>query len=193
MKAPVKKLSSIDRQSIEVHFLALESADRRLRFGGGLNDDAVRSYVANIDFDCDAVFGVLDDELRLIAAAHLARDDENAEFGVSVLREHREQGIGDSLLRRGHVHARNWGLTKLFMHCMTENSSIMHLARKNGMDITAASGEADAFLTLAPPNTMTFMSEVFEQYIAIADHQLKNHLVGTRRFASKLAEISAVN
>ena len=69
MNALVKELSCIDQEMIEDHFLALASADRRLRFGGGLNDDAVRSYVANIDFDCDAVFGVLDDELQLIAAA----------------------------------------------------------------------------------------------------------------------------
>jgi len=153
MKILVTELSSIDRQTIEDHFMALARADRRLRFGGTLNDSAVRSYVANIDFDCDAVFGVLDDELRLIAAAHLARDSGNAEIGVSVLLDHREQGIGDSLLRRGHLRARSWGVSKLFLHCLAENSSMLHLARKNGMDITATSGQADAFLTLVPPSS----------------------------------------
>ena len=183
VKSLVKELSCVDRLTIEEHFLELAGADRRMRFGGGLDDVAVRSYVANIDFDRDAVFGVLDDELQLIAAAHLARDDRHAEIGVSVLPEHREQGIGDSLLRRGYVHARNWGVGKLFMHCLTENSSMMHLARKNGMDIAAASGEADAFLSLAPPNTMTYMSEVFEQRIALADYLLKSHLAWARRVA----------
>jgi len=193
VKSPIKELTCCERSTIEEHFLALASADRRLRFGGSLNDDAIRTYVASIDFDRDAVFGVLDDELQLIAAAHLARDDRHVEIGVSVLPEHREQGIGESLLRRSHVHARNWGVGKLFMHCLTENSSMMHLARKNGMDITAASGEADAFLTLAPPNTMTYMSEVFEQRIALADYLLKSHLVGARRVAFSLAAVAALD
>jgi RimJ/RimL family protein N-acetyltransferase len=193
MKTIVKELSCVDREMIEDHFLALASADRRLRFGGSLNDDAVRSYVTNIDFERDAVFGVLDDELQLIAAAHLARDDRHAEIGVSVLPEHREQGIGASLLRRGHVHARNWGVDKLFMQCLTENSSMMHLARKNGMDIAAASGEADAYLTLAPPNTMTYMSEVFEQQLALADSRMKSHLSGARRVAFTLAAACALD
>jgi len=179
VKSPIKELTCCERSTIEEHFLALASADRRLRFGGSLNDDAIRTYVASIDFDRDAVFGVLDDELQLIAAAHLARDDRHVEIGVSVLPEHREQG--------------NWGVGKLFMHCLTENSSMMHLARKNGMDITAASGEADAFLTLAPPNTMTYMSEVFEQRIALADYLLKSHLVGARRVAFSLAAVAALD
>ena len=37
----------------------------------GLNDDALRKYVERIDFERDAVFGVYDDALRLVGAAHL--------------------------------------------------------------------------------------------------------------------------
>jgi RimJ/RimL family protein N-acetyltransferase len=188
MKSPIKELSSYERSTIEEHFLALTSADRRLRFGGSLNDDAIRNYVANIDFDRDAVFGVLDNDLQIVAAAHLARDDHHAEIGVSVLQEHRDQGIGDSLLQRGHKHARNWGVRKLFMHCLTENSSMMHMARKNGMNIASESGEADAYLKLAPPNTMSYMSEVFEQRIALADYALKSHFAGVRRVLGEIPQ-----
>src|ERR1019366_8218203 len=123
---------------------ALAAEDRRLRFGGSLNDHAIVLYVARIDFDRDAVFGVLDDELRIIGAAHLARGDGHAELGVSVLPGQRGLGIGAALLRRTHAHARNWGEQKLFMHCLTENGAMMHLAKKQGMDIEAAFGEADA-------------------------------------------------
>lgn len=193
MKTFVKELSCGDQEMIGDHFLALANADRRLRFGGSLNDDAVRRYVANLDFERDAVFGVVDDELQLIAVAHLARDEGQAEIGVSVLPGHREQGIGASLLRRGQVHARNWGVGKLFVHCLTENSSMMHLARKNGMNIAAASGDADAFLTLAPPNTMSYMSEVFEQHIALADYRLKKHIARARRVTFTLAAASGLN
>ena len=37
----------------------------------------------------DAVFGVLDDELRILGAAHVARSHDHAELGVSVLPGHR--------------------------------------------------------------------------------------------------------
>ena len=38
-----------------------------------MNDFAVRAYVKRIDFENDAVFGVLDDELHLVGAVHLGR------------------------------------------------------------------------------------------------------------------------
>jgi GNAT superfamily N-acetyltransferase len=188
MNGPIKELTCCERPTIEEHFLALASADRRLRFGGSLNDDAVRAYVASIDFDRDAVFGVLDENLQIIAAAHLARDAHHAEIGVSVLQEYREQGIGDSLLQRGHKHARNWGVRKLFMHCLAENGSMMHMARKNGMDITTAGREADAYLKLPPPNTMSYMSEAFEQRIALTDYALKSHFAGVRRILGEIPQ-----
>jgi hypothetical protein len=85
MNIHIRELSKLDRASLVRHFLALDGADRRLRFGVPLNDSAVRAYVARIDFERDTVFGVHDDALRLIGAAHLARSDGHAELGVSVL------------------------------------------------------------------------------------------------------------
>ena len=78
----VRELSRLERPALEPHFLALEGEDRRLRFGAPLNDDAVRAYVARIDFERDAAFGVYDDALHLIGAAHVARGDGHAELGV---------------------------------------------------------------------------------------------------------------
>ena len=65
MNVHVRQLSRLERAPLERHFLALGSEDRRLRFGIGVNDFAVRTYVKRIDFESDAVFGVLDDELQL--------------------------------------------------------------------------------------------------------------------------------
>jgi GNAT superfamily N-acetyltransferase len=133
----------------------------------------VRAYVARIDFDCDAVFGVYDDELRLIGAAHVARSDGHAELGVSVLPGHRGRGIGGALLVRAHLRARNWGVRALFMHCLTENGAMMHLASKQGMQIVAESGEADAWLKLLPADASSHFGEVFAQRVALFDYALK--------------------
>ena len=191
----IRELSSFERPALEGHFLALAGEDRRLRFGAGLNDFAVRAYVKGIDFERDAVFGVLDDELRVIGAAHLARGNGHAELGVSVLPGHRNRGIGGALLGRAHTHARNWRVHALFMHCLTENGAMMHLARKQRMEIVADAGEADAWLNLPPADASSYMSAVFDQHAALYDYVLKSQLAGARRVASALlgAAVEAYN
>jgi GNAT superfamily N-acetyltransferase len=179
----IKELSPFESPALERHFVALKSEDRRLRFGAGLNDHAVRLYVKRIDFERDALFGVLDDELNIIAAAHLARTNGHAELGVSVLPGHRARGIGGALLRRAQMHARNWGVQALFIHCLTENSAMMHLARKQDMDIVTEAGETEAWLKLLPADASTYLGAVFEQRVALFDYALKSQIAGARRVA----------
>ncbi|HEX2332264.1 MAG TPA: GNAT family N-acetyltransferase [Burkholderiales bacterium] len=173
MNIPIRELSRLERAALEPHFLALGGDDRRLRFGAPLNDESVRAYVERIDFERDAVFGVYDDSLSLIAAAHVARGNGHAELGVSVLPGNRGRGIGGALLARAHLRARNWGVRALFMHCLTENAAMMHLARKQGMRLVVESGEADAWLKLPPADASSHFGEVFAQRVALFDYALK--------------------
>lgn len=169
----VKELKRADASALQQHLCALPYADRRLRFGSGLNDAAIHAYVKRIDFEGDAVFAVVDDNVRIVGAAHLARSVEGAELGISVLASHRSHGIGAELLRRCCVHARNTGAKALFMHCLTENSAMMHLARKLGMKIVTATGEADAWLELPIADAVSHASEAAEQRLALIDYAQK--------------------
>ena len=171
---PVRELNAHDRGAYETHLVALGAEDRRLRFGTPVGDGVVRDYIARIDFDRDAVFGIVDDRLQLVGAAHLARGDDYAELGVSVLPEYRKRGFGAALLERAALHARNWGRAKLFMHCLRENATMMHLARKQGMDIVTEAGEADAWLKLPQPDAGSYFGEVFAQRVALFDFALKS-------------------
>jgi GNAT superfamily N-acetyltransferase len=173
MNILVRELTRLQYPALEPHLLALGAEDRRLRFGASLNDAAVRAYLERIDFERDAVFGVFNDELHLIGAAHVARSDGHAELGVSVLPGHRGRGIGGALLARARMRARNWGVHALFMHCLTENGAMMHLARKRGMEIVVESGEADAWLKLSPADASSHFGEVFAQRVALFDYALK--------------------
>ena len=173
MNIHIRELGRVERASLEPHFIALEGDDRRLRFGVALNDDAVRTYLGRIDFERDAVFGVYDDALHLIGAAHVARSDGHAELGVSVLPGQRGRGIGGALLARAHTRARNWGVHALFMHCLAENGAMMHLARKQEMEIVIEAGEADAWLKLSPADASSHFGEVFAQRVALFDYALK--------------------
>lgn len=186
MQIVTRELSRLERGKLLAHFLALGAEDRRLRFGLPLSDDTIADYVASIDFARDVVFGVFDDELNLAGAAHLARADEHAELGVSVLPAHRGRGIGGALLERAHTHARNWGIGTLFMHCLTENAAMMHLARKQNMRIAAASGEADAHLTLAPASPASIAQAMLAERVGLFDYALKSQFDATRRLLGAL-------
>ncbi len=175
-KVIVNELSWTHREALERHLLLLDSEDRQLRFGGSLSDTAVRRYVSHVDFEQDAVFGVFGDDLTLLGAAHLARGNGHAELGASVLAGHRDRGLGGALLQRAHTHARNWGVRVLYMHCLTENAAMMHLAHKQGMDVVAESGEADALL-LAPADTCSRFAAAVDRRVALFDHALKTQLI----------------
>jgi hypothetical protein len=47
---------------------------------------------------------------------------------------------------------------------------------------------SDSYLKLASPNTMSYMSEVFEQRIALADYTLKSHFAGVRRVLGEMPQ-----
>jgi GNAT superfamily N-acetyltransferase len=183
---PIRQLSCAERRALLEHFLKLGSQDRRLRFGTPLSDHALREYVERIDFAHDAVFAVANDELQLLGVAHLARADGHAELGISVLEGQRGGGIGGALLARAHQHARNWGVNALFMHCLTENAAMMHLARRQAMQIVAEAGEADAWLRLPPADAASHFGAMFAQRAALFDHALKSQLAAARRFAAAL-------
>ena len=181
MQIVTRELTRLERPKLAAHLLSLNAEDRRLRFGLPISDASVADYVERIDFASDVVFGVFDDELNLAGAAHLARAEDHAELGVSVLPAHRGRGIGAALLERAHTHARNWGIGTLFMHCLTENAAMMHLARKQGMQIAAASGEADAHLELAPASAASFATALLAERVGLFDFALKSQFDATRR------------
>jgi GNAT superfamily N-acetyltransferase len=191
-KVMVREISRAELAALESHFLALGGEDRRLRFGIPVGDSAVRAYVARIDFERSAVLGIVDDELRLVGAAHLARSNRNeAELGLSVLQGHRGRGLGGALLARAHTHARNWDVRALFMHCLAENGPVMHLARKQGMKIVAKNGEADAWLKLPLADAASRFGEVFAQRAALFDYAMKAHLAGAARIAAAFSQKKA--
>jgi GNAT superfamily N-acetyltransferase len=181
---PVKRLSSGDRPALAAHFLQLDDADRRLRFGSARSDDSLREYVESLDFDRDAVFGAFDNELALAGVAHVAVSPDSAELGVSVLPAARERGIGTALFERANLFARTHYIRTMFTHCLTENRSMMRLARKAGMVIVTEAGEADARLELRPAGMTTITREMMADRVALLDYAMKSQLTAARRLAA---------
>lgn len=144
----VVDLTPADRSALRSHFQALDREDRRLRFGTAYSDESIARYLDTIDFESDAVLGVYEPGKRLVGAAHVARVDEDAELGVSVLNGYRSRGLGSELLSRAADHARTMRVRRLYLHCLAENAAMLHLAVRNGMRICRDRGEADAWLEL---------------------------------------------
>lgn len=188
---PVHRLAEAARPKLQDHFLRLDANDVRLRFGAPLGPDAIAAYVEAIDFDTDAVFGVYEDELGLAAAAHVAFGPEGAELGVSVLPGYRGRGIGSALFARAVEHARNRFVTRMYMHCLSENAAMMHIARKSGMKICVDTGEAEAFLKLAPADQASLSGELMDQRLALFDYALKTQAAALKRITESLGGSSA--
>ncbi|SAL00681.1 N-acetyltransferase GCN5 [Caballeronia pedi] len=178
MPVLVRELSSADRERLLTHFLALDEDDRLLRFGQVVPDHVIENYVHNINFSNDKVFGVFGSSLELIGVGHLAYlpaegDKRTAEFGVSVLESARGRGIGTKLFERASMSSRNTHVSVLYMHCLSRNSTMMHIAKKSGMKIEYAYGEADAYLSLTPADQSSFMTEMLQEQAALFDYAIK--------------------
>ena len=183
----VKSLAERDRRRVLRHFMALDRDDRLLRFGSVLPDPQLDAYVAKLDFTKDIVFGVYNRMFQLVGVGHLAftsRDahpdsihytdkEKVAEFGVSVSKSARGQGIGTRLFERAAIHCRNSDVDTLYMQCLSSNRTMMHIAKKAGMEIRREYGEADAHLHLPPPSPGSVLAEALEEQIAKIDYTVK--------------------
>jgi RimJ/RimL family protein N-acetyltransferase len=178
MMAVVQKLVAVQRPELLSHLLGLSAADRRLRFGALMQDEAVAHYVEGIDFARDKLFGIFGLDLHLVGMAHLALDRAQrfAELGLSVDADERGKGFGFALLQRAKLHAVNLGFRTLFMYCLSENKTMVHLARKAGLKVATEQGAVDAHLRLDPPNYGAIAQEAVEDQIALVDLFWKQQL-----------------
>ncbi|TMG81339.1 MAG: GNAT family N-acetyltransferase [Betaproteobacteria bacterium] len=188
MSVHVQRLTEAVRPRLLEHFLRLSAEDIRLRFGTTFGPSAIAQYVERIDFDNDAVLGVYDDELTLAGVVHVGFSGDSAELGLSILPGHRGRGVGSALFARAAEHARNRFVTRLYMHCLSENAAMMHIAKKSGMKICIDTGEADAFLKLPPADPASLTGEMFDQRLALFDYALKTQTAALRKITDSLGD-----
>jgi len=183
----VRELAAHHRSRLLKHFLALGEEDRLLRFGQSVGDHVIEAYVESIDFDHDSVFGVYDEHLELAGVGHFANLRDNAqgrvaEFGVSVSKSARGRGVGSALFQRAAMHGRNSNVRTLYMHCLSRNAAMMHIAKTAGMKVQYAYGEADAYLELPPADTVSRLTEAIDEQVADLDYLMRRNLRDARRF-----------
>ena len=175
---PIRSMGLRHLPDIETHLLALTPQDRYLRFGYSANDEHIQKYVNQLNFERDELFGIFNRKLELIAMAHLAFSVDPsfkscAEFGVSVAKSARARGYGSQLFDRAVMHARNQGVTQLFIHALSENTAMLKIARKAGARIERDGSESEAHLLLPPANFDSRVIELFNEQVALTDYHFK--------------------
>lgn len=175
---PIRSLGPAYRERIAKHLLALDDADRYLRFGYKASDAQISRYVADLNFERDEIFGIYNRHLELVAMAHVAfatdaQHQQCAEFGVSVLKKARGRGYGGRLFERAVIHARNEGVDMMFIHALSENTAMLKIARNAGASVQRDGAESEAFLHLPPANIDSRMAALFEHQFAEMDYRIK--------------------
>ncbi len=175
---PIRSIGPGQRDRILAHLLALEPHDRYLRFGYAANDEQITRYVDQLNFERDELFGIFNRRLDLIAMAHLAFSIDPqytscAEFGVSVAKSARGRRYGSRLFERAVMHARNEGVTQLFIHALSENTAMLKIARHAGAIIERDGSESEAHLRLPPADFDSRVTEMVNQQVALTDYHLK--------------------
>ena len=74
---------------------------------------------------------------------------------------------------RTRDQSRNSDVDTLYMHCLASNQTMIHIARKAGMEIQREYGEADAYLRLLPPSPGTLLQEAWQEQAAVIDYAVK--------------------
>lgn len=169
----IAQLGPHHRVRVLRHLRAMSPGDLWLRFGYVVTDEALQRYVRNLHFTRDALFGIFDDDAKLLALGHLGFDKsaaaKTAEFGVSVMPEMRRRGFGLRLLKRAAAHARNRGATHLMMTYVPENDALRNLAQRAEMHLVQDQEEPRAYLRLEPPSAASLMDETFSEMLAAID------------------------
>lgn len=174
---PIRRLGAQHRARILDHLLRLGERDRHLRFGYATSDAQITSYVDQLDFERDELFGIFDRRLRLVGVAHLAclagTSPRAAEFGVSIARPSRNRGYGDRLFAHAALHARNRGIDQLLVHALSENAAMLRIVRNAGAHIERDGAQSCAWVQLTPASLASRVEALVEDTVADLDYGLK--------------------
>jgi len=191
---PIRSLSPRHVPRILAHLWALKPEDRYLRFGYCATNEQIERYVRGLKFDRDEIFGVFNRRLELVAMAHLAYSVDPqwatcAEFGVSVSSHQRGKSLGARLFQHAVMHARNQGVSLLFIHALSENVAMLKIARHAGAKVQRDGSESEAYLSLPEATLDSQLSGLMQEQMAELDYQLKSQ---AQQFRAALATVQEI-
>ena len=177
----LRRLGPADSRHLQAHFLRLHPDDLRHRFMGGMPRSLVHRYVRGIDWHRAIIVGCFfGRSLRGVCELY-PMSGSRAEVAVSVERRFQGRGIGQSLIGRMLILARNRRLTALEFRCMAGNQRMRALVAKFDSVTIIDSMEAEATVRALPPTPATYGIEMIEQADVFGSRVVRFWLDSTAR------------
>jgi N-acetylglutamate synthase-like GNAT family acetyltransferase len=183
MTLKVQQKSNKVLASYAKHLKNLSPDDRYTRFCYHIRDEQIDQLILQILYNQDDhyLFTATDND-TVVGFGHLARDGDNWELAVSVNSDRQGQGIGNQIMSYMIPWAQIHGVHNVFMHCITQNQKIQHLATKHGLQtIEKDSGEITSKVELPPPTPMDYSTDFMreqrdlaQQIIDLQHQMIKN-------------------
>jgi len=189
-----RKLTPFDKQKLVDHFMSdIVANDRRLRFGYEAPDSSVEKYIEESlnDYGYINMWFVVEDGIKIIATCHVSmnRETNTAEMGCTVSLNYRNQKIGQELFNRGITWARMAGAENVFMHCLSENRAIQHIAKKGGMTVvTIDPSEKESTIQIKQNRFEAGFKDMIMDQIAIYDASIRQQQFFAKKFMKGLVE-----
>ena len=161
----------IQHRSVEVldaygrHLKKLTPEDRQTRFCYNIQDESIDRFILDILYNQqDHHLFTATEFDAIIGFGHLAREGEDWELAVSVEHSAQGHGVGNKLMSYMIPWAQIHGVHNVFMHCITQNQKIQHLARKHGLRTVERDGaETTSRVELPVPTPMEYTNEFLRE------------------------------
>jgi ribosomal protein S18 acetylase RimI-like enzyme len=123
------------------HLKDLKNEDRYTRFGYAVSAVTIDAMILNMLYHQDQhhLFTYLADG-HIVGFGHLAREGSDWELAVSVEHSYQGRGIANELMEHMIAWGKVHGVHSVFMHCISDNQRIQHLARKHGLKTMSREG-----------------------------------------------------
>jgi GNAT superfamily N-acetyltransferase len=154
------------------HLLRLDSASRRDRFHGYMDDDFIERYAAKCAGDGTLVIAYIENGVvRGAAELHPPGQspDGEPEIAFSVEASVRRQGVGSILFKKLITEARFKGYRSLRITTGAQNEAMRALANKFGAHLTFRHGESTGSIDLKPRNQIELAMPALAGTIAVAN------------------------
>ncbi|MDQ8730164.1 GNAT family N-acetyltransferase [Bradyrhizobium sp. LHD-71] len=148
----VRVLRASELPLLRNHLLRLDSASRRDRFNGGVDDDFLDKYASGCADEGVIVIGYIEGgEVRAAAELHEPKrsDEIMPEVAFSVEQHLRRKGVGSVLFKALVAEAKRSGYRRLRVTTGAQNDAMRALARKFGTRLDFHHGELSGTIDLA--------------------------------------------
>jgi len=155
----IRKLWPGETESFREHLLRLDSESRANRFGTPVTDYFIEQYSARALGTDSVVHGYFVDGILRGCGELRGFQTLAAEAAFSIEKPFQNNGVGSALMGRTILAARNRGVKKLFMNCLSHNHPMQAIARKYRADLKFEAGDVVAEITNARPDPLSLFRE----------------------------------